>query len=425
MTLGRGVALHLADGRQTQRLHLREQSLQLGSQGHRQFLVAHVARQLLREQRRLRRQVEQLLAVGLAGGRELANLVVQLQQAVGLRALNNVQFVLSQSILPHTYLGVGLCGSIDLAAHSNDAQRVAVALHVRRDDLRARLREFVFHETAHVVLKKALPDYHHCHHGGRNHRQHDDGRQYMLGPTLAPRCLELVPTKPHQAHTEIGGEGNEDGIDEEQVESAEEVEQVAGGQSVASSAERRHQCRGDGYAGNDVALVARAEGYDACRAAAEGDEHVVERRRRAGQQFRLRLAERRDEEVGGGRQHTDDGGHDVVLHGTLHQVDVVGAHGQSHADDGSHEGRNEHSADDDCRRIDIQAKRGNEDGKDEHPEVGTSKRHAIADLADDGLLLFAVGIQVEADAQLVEEFFYGHGYYNFSAKLQNSFNNRS
>ena len=53
------------------------------------------------------------------------------------------------------------------------------------------------------------------------------------------------------------------------------------GQSVARRAEGRHKGRGDGHAGNDVALAFRAEGDKAGRAAAGGDEHVVDSRRGA------------------------------------------------------------------------------------------------------------------------------------------------
>ena len=65
------------------------------------------------------------------------------------------------------------------------------------------------------------------------------------------------------------------GADEEQVEGTEEVEEMAGGQSVAGGAERRHEGGGYGNAGNDVSFASCAEGNDACSTATEGNEHVV------------------------------------------------------------------------------------------------------------------------------------------------------
>ena len=50
------------------------------------------------------------------------------------------------------------------------------------------------------------------------------------------------------------GQGNEEGIDEEQVQGTQEKRVVPGGQPIAGRTEGRHQCRGDGDAGDDIAL---------------------------------------------------------------------------------------------------------------------------------------------------------------------------
>lgn len=58
-------------------------------------------------------------------------------------------------------------------------------------------------------------------------------------------------------------QGNEKGIDEEQVQGTQEKRVVPGGQPIAGRTEGRlwagrtegrHQCRGDGDAGDDIAL---------------------------------------------------------------------------------------------------------------------------------------------------------------------------
>ena len=141
----------------------------------------------------------------------------------------------------------------------------------------------------------------------------------------------------HQANTEECGEADENGVDEEEVERSEEIEQMTSGQSIAGCAEWWHKGCCYGYAWNDIALAFRAYGNDACRTTTQGYEHVVERRRCACEKLRLSLAQWCDEEIERCREHTYESGHAEVLCRAPKQVKVIDAYGESHADDWPHE----------------------------------------------------------------------------------------
>ena len=81
-------------------------------------------------------------------------------------------------------------------------------------------------------------------------------------------------------------------------------------------------------------------------------------------------------------------------------VDIHSAHGKAHADNGTHEGRDEHGADDDGGGVDIQTQRGDEDGENEHPEVAAAEGDARVDPVDDGLFVFLVGPQIQIAANM-------------------------
>ena len=151
--------------------------------------------------------------------------------------------------------------------------------------MRARLRKFLFHEAVHIILKNTLAHDAHGHeergqHREQSQREHHAPRLALQGLRAEPLAVEM-----QQARAHIGREADEDGVDEEEIKRAEEVEYMPRGQSVARRAEGRHKGRGDGHAGNDVALAFRTEGDKAGRAAAGGNEYVVDSRRGASQEF--------------------------------------------------------------------------------------------------------------------------------------------
>ena len=212
----------------------------------------------------------------------------------------------------------------------------------------------------------------------------------------------------HQADTDEGGNGDEDGVDEEQVERSKKIEQVACGQSVTCRTERRHERSGDGDARNDIALTPRAQCRDARCPAKGGDKDIVDGGGSAGQEFTLCLVDGRDEEIDHGREHADECGNGKVAPGFLEKFDVVDADGQSHTNDRPHEWGYKHGTDDDRCGIDIQPQRRNEDGKDEHPQVGTAKTHALADLLDNLYAVLHVGHNVEVAFHYIKKRLYGH-----------------
>ena len=98
---------------------------------------------------------------------------------------------------------------------------------------------------------------------------------------------------------EIGGQRNEDAVDEEEVEGPEQIMHVEGGQAVTHRAEGRHQGGGDGHAGDHGALLLAGGLDDAGHTAEEGDQHIVDGRVGAGKQFGGILHRQRgDQEVG-------------------------------------------------------------------------------------------------------------------------------
>ena len=162
----------------------------------------------------------------------------------------------------------------------------------------------------------------------------------------------------HYLDTDECGQGDVDGVDEEQVERPQEICELEGGDAVACSAERRHEGSGDGDARDDIPLALRGYGEDAGCAAEESDQHIVDRGRRACQQFRMVLAHGRYEEVAGRGYHRESGGRRQVAQAPFQQFVVTDSHPQANAYDGPHEGRDEHGADDYGRRVGVQAQRG-------------------------------------------------------------------
>ena len=108
-----------------------------------------------------------------------------------------------------------------------------------------------------------------------------------------------------------------------------------------------------------------------------------------------RFGQRGDQEIERGREHADGRCHEIVPDGAFQKVEIADTYAQSHADDGAHQGRNEHGADDDGRGVDVESERGDEDGEHQNPQVGAMECDATADLSDGLLFAFLVGQGVE------------------------------
>lgn len=144
-------------------------------------------------------------------------------------------------------------------------------------------------------------------------------------------------------------------------------------QSIASCTQWGHQGCGYGNTWDNVALASCTQGDDARRTAAEGYKYIIECGRRACQQLRPCLAEWCQEKIDSGRQYTNEGCYTEVLACALQQVEIIGANSQPQTHDGSHEWRDKHGTNDDSCRVDVQAQRSNEDGKDKHPRLAPLK----------------------------------------------------
>ena len=253
----------------------------------------------------------------------------------------------------------------------------------------------MFDELFHVVFEHALPNDLRRHVDRRQHRDHNNDGDVAIHDRQASLVHKLLGLKLQQAHTQVSGEGDEDGVDEKEVACAEEERPFAHRQPVTRRAERRHEGGGDGHSRNDVAFPTGRERQDARRAAEKGDQHIVERGRGARQEFRLRLSEWGEQKIERGGEHTDHRGHTIVGQRAFEQLEIGSSHGQPHTDDRAHEGRNEHRADDHRRGIEVQPEAGDENGKDEHPKVRTAKSNPVADLLHGGCFVGFIGQGVE------------------------------
>ena len=230
----------------------------------------------------------------------------------------------------------------------------------------------------------------------------DDDGDEPFAAAFHPGREVGVAVEAQHLDADEGGEGYEDSVDEEEVEGSEEVVPLRRGEAVARGAERRHEGRGYGHAGNHLPLALGRQRQHAGGAAAEGYEHVVEGGGGARQQLAAGLAQGREEEVERSREHRDDGGHAVVAQRAPQQLVVADAHAQAHADDGAHEGRDEHGADDDRRRVDVEPQRGYQDGEHENPQVGAAEHHAGAHLLYHLALVLAVAREAEVVVEYAE-----------------------
>jgi len=103
-----------------------------------------------------------------------------------------------------------------------------------------------------------------------------------------------------------------------------------------------------------VPLLTADEEIELAKRMEEGDEYVIDRRRSTRQQLRLRLLQRTDEEVNRSGEYADKHSDTKVLQRALQEVKVIRPHSEPHPDDRSHERGDEHRADDDGSRIDIE-----------------------------------------------------------------------
>ena len=224
----------------------------------------------------------------------------------------------------------------------------------------------------------------------------DDEEQDEVDRGLGQAVLRLSrgfdDGEPEIFHGDESGQGDEDAVDEEEVERTEDDGAFPDGDAVAHGAERRHEGCGDGHASDNAALVLARGLDDARQAAEEGDEHVVDGGSGSSQQLRrVGQTQGTEEEEDGRGQNADDDHHAVVLQGVFHQIGVFGAQTQAKAQDGTHHGRDQHGADDDGDGVDVQAHRGDDDGAGQDKDVGAFEGDILADRGAGVLVVDLVG----------------------------------
>ncbi len=136
------------------------------------------------------------------------------------------------------------------------------------------------------------------------------------------------------------------------------------------------------------------------QAAEQRYQHVVNRGRGPGQQFAAVGRQGRNKEIEG----RGDDGHDEhqrqVAQRLLKQLEVVDAQGQPGSHDGTHDGRDEHGADDDGGRIDIEPQRGYHRGENQHPQIDAAE---LDPLGDGGHHLVALGLVLVETETVAQE----------------------
>ena len=229
-----------------------------------------------------------------------------------------------------------------------------------------------------------------------NERQERDEEHDPFDIPLARRIEELLLVVFQHPDDHVGRQRDEDRIDEKEVEGADEELELPRRKTEARRTEGRHQRRGDRDARNDrrIAILARLR-HDTRQSAEESDQHVVSRRNRARQQLALRSAQRRNDEIERRGQNAHEHHEAEIAHRTLQQVEIVDADRQSHAHDRAHQRRNEHRADDDGRRVDIQAQGSHKRREYQHPEIRAAKIDPAADIVHHLVLQGAVLPQIE------------------------------
>lgn len=196
-----------------------------------------------------------------------------------------------------------------------------------------------------------------------------------------------------------------------EVESAEEIIQVAARQPESGRTKRRHQSRSDRHAGNHIPLALGRTGHNPGQTAEESDQHVIDGWLRTGQQLALRLADRRDQEKKRRSDDTEYRRRCEIAEGAFDQIEIGDPQSQAEPHDGTHQRGDQHRTDNHRRRVRIQTQRSYEGCKDQNPEVRPLKLYAFLDRLDrfEFIFLFLADIEItdkEVPNLLVQQSFF-------------------
>ena len=131
------------------------------------------------------------------------------------------------------------------------------------------------------------------------HDEEDDERRAESArAALGKRIGEGHLAEAEVLDTDVGGQHDEDAVDDKQVGSSQEIAEVAAGQTETGRAEGRHKGGGNSNTGKHGALLLTALLKDAGKAAEESYQHIIDGGVGAGKQFAgIGEIERSDEEV--------------------------------------------------------------------------------------------------------------------------------
>ena len=219
---------------------------------------------------------------------------------------------------------------------------------------------------------------------GYDARNEYEKQQYAYGPAataLQARVGETYHRETQQFDDKEAGETDEDAVDAEEVEGAEGVVPVQGGDAEADRTERRHERGGDGNSGEHGTLLLSGGLEHSGRTAEEGDEYVIDRRVGPGQELgRVLQVERGEDEVEG-RCHNGYSHHQAqVLERTDDELHVIGPEAEGRTEDRSHKRGDKHGADDHRDRVDVQSDRGYDYGERKDVNVRATEQYAPPDV---------------------------------------------
>ena len=199
----------------------------------------------------------------------------------------------------------------------------------------------------------------------------------------------------HKPYSQESGKAYEHGVDEIEIESSQEIKQIAGCQSESGSTEWRHQCCSDSHTRYDITFLLCSHSHYTSKTTDQGYEYVIDGRRSTCQQFRLHFIKRSECKIYCGGSDTEHSSYEITLQRALHKFEIVDTDSKSHTHNRPHKRRNQHGTDDYGSRIDIQSERGNKSGKHKNPQVCSTEFHSIADALNRELLILHTFVQVQ------------------------------
>ena len=214
---------------------------------------------------------------------------------------------------------------------------VARVGHRTAQDLRIREAQLLGHEVTHPIVEVAGANQVITQEKAGHDREENNQANIALHLLLALLVQEHLLGVFQQTNYQIGSQADKDRIDKEEVEGPKEIVQITTRQAKTSRTEGRHQGRSDRYTRDHVAFVLRRAGHDTGHTTKEGDQHIIDRWLRTGQQLTLRLAQGREQEIKRGGNHAEERRRRQVAERALDQFKIGDTQSQAKAHDRPHQ----------------------------------------------------------------------------------------